>query len=330
MKKNKIYIIAEIGLNHNGNINLAKRMISAAKLAGADAVKFQSFKTEEFMSNTKIIYTYGKNKTKENMFKMFKRLEFKNYWYKLLKNFCKKKKIDFLTSVADIDNLKRYLSINPKIIKLASEDLINFKLLKAVSKTNKYIILSTGMADDDEIKSALKHFKNKKKLVLLHCVSLYPTENKLTNLMRINSLKEKYKVKVGYSDHTIGINACIFASALGAKVIEKHFTLNRNLSGPDQRLSIEPRELKEMVKQIRLFEVMMGNGKIPPSSKEFNIRKKFRRSIVANTLIKKDSIITEKMLDLKRPGTGLHPKHFNKLLGKRAKKNYINNQKIFL
>ena len=330
MKKNKIYIIAEIGLNHNGSISLAKKMISAAKLAGADAVKFQSFKTEEFMSNKKIIYTYGVHKKQENMFKMFKRLEFKNNWYKLIKDFCKNKKIEFLTSIADEDSLKKYLSINPKIIKIASEDLINFKLLKAVSKTNKYIILSTGMADDEEIKSALKYFKNKKKLVLLHCVSLYPTENELTNLMRIDSLNKKYKVNIGYSDHTIGINACIFASVLGAKVIEKHFTLSRNLPGPDQSLSIEPKELTTMVKEIRLSEVMMGNGKIYPSRSELNIRKKFRRSIVANTVIKKNSVITKKMLALKRPGTGLHPKYFDKLLGKRAKKNYKINQKIFL
>ena len=330
MKKNKIYIIAEIGSNHNGNIVLAKKMILAAKKAGADAVKFQSFKAEEFMSNKKIIYSYDKNKTSENMFKMFKRLEFKNSWYDLIQKFCKKKKIDFITSIADKDHLKEYLKTNPKIIKIASEDLINFKLLNAISKTNKKIILSTGMADDEEIKSALRFFKNKKRLTLLHCVSLYPTINKLTNLRRINSLEKKYKVKVGYSDHTLGINACIFASLLGAKIIEKHFTLSRNLSGPDQKLSIEPKELKDMVTKIRLSELMMGNGKIFPSNKEITARNKFRRSIVANTSIKKGTIITEKMLALKRPGTGLHPKFFYKLIGKKAKKNYRKNQKVFL
>lgn len=330
MTKNKIYIIAEIGSNHNGNIVLAKKMISAAKKAGANAVKFQSFRTEEFMSNNKIIYTYGKNKKKENMYKMFKKLEFKYHWYDLIQKFCKKEKIDFITSVADKDHLKEYLKTNPKIIKIASEDLINFKLLKAVSRTKKKIILSTGMADDEEIKSALRFFKNKKRLTLLHCVSLYPTENKLTNLKRINSLEKKYKVKVGYSDHTLGINACIFASLLGAKIIEKHFTLSRNLSGPDQKLSIEPKELKEMVAKIRLSEIMMGNGKIFPSKKEITARNKFRRSIVANSLIDKGSIITEKMLTLKRPGTGLHPKFFNDLIGKKAKKNYRKDQKVFL
>ena len=305
-------------------------MISSAKLAGADAVKFQSFRTDEFMSNKNIIYSYEKNKQKENMYQMFKRLEFKDNWYALLNSFCKKKKIDFLTSVADEDSLNKYLSINPKKIKIASEDLINYKLLKKISKTKKKIILSTGMADDSEIKAALRLFKNKKKITLLHCVSLYPTENKLANLMRIKSLQKKYKVEIGYSDHTTGIDACIFAAVLGAKVIEKHFTINRNLPGPDQKLSIEPKELKEMIKQIRSFYKMAGKGNILPSREELSARKKFRRSIVASTFVKKGTIFTKKMLVLKRPGTGLHPKHFNKLIGKKANKNYNKNQKISL
>ena len=186
------------------------------------------------------------------------------------------------------------------------------------------------MADDSEIKAALRLFKNKKKITILHCVSLYPTENKLANLMRIKSLQKKYKVEIGYSDHTTGIDACIFAAVLGAKVIEKHFTINRNLPGPDQKLSIEPKELKEMIKQIRSFYKMAGKGNILPSREELSARKKFRRSIVASTFVKKGTIFTKKMLVLKRPGTGLHPKHFNKLIGKKANKNYNKNQKISL
>lgn len=330
MKNKNTYVIAEIGLNHNGNLILAKKMILAAKYAGADAVKFQSFRTDEFMSNKKISYSYNKNKKRENMYKMFNRLEFKNYWYLKLKQFCDKKKIDFLTSVADIDSLKDYLKIKPKAIKVASEDIINYKLLKALSKVNKTIIISTGMADEEEIRKALKIFKNKKKIILLHCVSLYPTHNSLININRINTLKEKFNLRVGFSDHTEGIKASVMAAILGAVVIEKHFTTSRKLSGPDQKFSIEPNELKKMIKEIRLAKDMLGDGKIHPKSKELFYRRKFRRSIVANEFIKKNTKIKSTMLALKRPGTGLHPKYLEKIVGSLAKKNFKKNQKIIL
>ena len=330
MNKNKIYIIAEIGLNHNGNLSLAKKMISAAKKSGADAVKFQSFRTEEFMSNKKIEYNYENKSKSINMFKMFKRLEFKDEWYKKINGYCKLKKIDFLTSVADKDSLKKYLLTKPKAIKIASEDIINMPLLKAISKTKKRVILSTGMADNKEISEALKNFKNKKNLYLLHCVSIYPTDKNLINLSRILSLRKKFNVEVGFSDHTLGIEASIFSIAFGAKIIEKHFTLSRKLKGPDQKISIEPQELKKMVSSIKSFKKMIGDGSILPKRKELNLRKKFRRSIVAVKKIKRGETIKKEMLSLKRPGTGLHPNYLPKLIGTKSKKNYKINQKISL
>jgi sialic acid synthase SpsE len=284
---NKVYIIAEIGVNHNGKLALAKKMIKAAKKSGADAVKFQSFRTEEFMANKQIIYKY--NKSKEKMYSMFQRLEFQNHWYNILSKYCKQIKIDFITSIADSESLKNYLKINPKFIKLSSEDLINYPLLKTLSKIKKTIVVSTGMADEIEIKTALNILK-KNKIIILHCVSLYPTSLKNINLNRIVSLK-KFGFPVGFSDHTVGIKASIYAVLLGAKIIEKHFTINKNLKGPDHKISSDPKELSLLVKEVRLISKIIGDGEINPKNKEINIRKKFRRSIVASEKIEKNGVI---------------------------------------
>ena len=246
IKRNKVYIIAEIGINHNGNLNLAIKSIKAAAKAGVDAVKFQSFRTEEFMADKKLKYKYKTSKgiKTEHMYHMFKRLEFKNEWYSKLSNLCKSLEIDFLSSAADIESANILKKINSKAIKIASEDIINYPLLKKISKLNKRVILSTGMADDREIKKAISILKNlKKKLILLHCVSLYPTPENKINLGRILALKEKYKLPVGFSDHTIGINASFAAVVMGACIIEKHFTLSKKLLGPDHMLSADPKEL---------------------------------------------------------------------------------------
>ena len=325
IKNNKVYIIAEIGVNHNGQLSLAKKTIQAAKKCGADAVKFQSFHTEEFMSNKNQIYKY--HKKKENMHSMFKRLEFKKNWYSVLARYCKKLSIDFLTSVADETSLNNYLKIKPKIIKVTSEDLRNYPLLKILSKQKQYIILSTGMADEKEIKHALNIFKGNKNISILHCVSFYPTPLNKINLHRMISLK-KFNCAIGFSDHTIGIKACIYAACIGAKIIEKHFTLDKNLTGPDHKISAYPKELSMLVNEIRNISTILGNGKIFPSKKEINVRKKFRRSVVANKKIQKNQIFTKEMLTLKRPGTGLHPIYLKKLIGVKSKNVFKVNQKI--
>ena len=333
IKKNKIYIIAEIGINHNGSLDLAIKSIKAAAKSGVDAVKFQSFKTEEFMANKKLKYNYKTSKgiKSESMYKMFKRLEFKNKWYLKLSKLCKTLRIDFLSSAADIESAKILKSINSKAIKIASEDIINYPLLKKISKLNMMVILSTGMADQKEIERAVSILKSiKKKLILLHCVSLYPTPADKINLNRILALKERYNLPVGFSDHTIGINASLAAVVLGACVIEKHFTINKKLSGPDHMLSSDPQELTKLVNSIRQIEKMIGSKEIKPTSVEIKMRKKFRRSIVANRIIKKGTKITEKMLSLKRPGTGLHPMYLNKIIGKISNKAFYKNEKMKL
>lgn len=329
---NKIYIIAEIGMNHNGSLKLAKKSILAAKKSGADAVKFQSFDTNEFLSDKKTSYSYKKKGKliNENMFNMFKRLEFQKNWYKKLSLFCKKNSIDFLTSISDQTSAKNYFSTNPLAIKLASEDIINYRLLNFLAKNKKkgrVVLLSTGMANKKEIKDALKILKNYK-IILMHCVSLYPTNINEINLRRILTLKKEFKVAIGFSDHTLGIEAPILSVAFGTKVIEKHFTLNNNLVGPDHYISLCPKHFSVMVKKIRSCEKMLGSGNIEPSGRELVSRKRFRRSIVASRDIKKDEIITAEMLDLKRPGNGLHPVFINKIIGKRIKKNLSKDQQV--
>jgi len=333
VKNNKVYIIAEIGTNHNGSLDLARKTIKSAAKSGVDAVKFQSFKTEEFMANKKLKHNYKTSKgiKSENMYKMFERLEFKKEWYLKLSKLCRNLGIDFLSSAADIDSAKILKSINSKAIKIASEDIINYPLLKKISKLNKRVILSTGMADQKEVEKAVLILKSiKKKLTLLHCVSLYPTPEDKINLNRILALKERYKLPVGFSDHTIGINASLAAVVLGACVIEKHFTLDKKLPGPDHMLSSDPPELTKLVNNIRQIEKMIGSKEIRPTSEEIKMRQKFRRSIVANQIIKKGTKIISKMLSLKRPGTGIHPMYLNKIIGKISSKTYYKNEKMKL
>lgn len=328
LKKNKTYIIAEIGNNHNGKYSLAKKSIIAAANCGANAVKFQSYSSEEFMSNKNLIYKYKtfRGVKKEKMYKMFQRLEFKKEWYIPLFSLCKKLKIDFLSSAADILSINILKKIGCKTIKLASEDIINYPLLKYLSKKKIHVILSTGMADENEIKAALK-ILGKCKVSLLHCVSLYPTEEKELNLNRMLQLKKFGKV-VGFSDHSVGERAPLTAVAMGAKIIEKHFTLSKKLIGPDHLVSMDPKNFKNLINSVRKCEIMLGDGKITPDKKEYSMRKKFRRSIVAKTDIKKGQKILKSMIALKRPGTGLHPKYLDKVIGKIAKKKFLKNMQI--
>ena len=333
INKNKVYVIAEIGINHNGSLPLAIKSIKAAAKSGVDAVKFQSFRTEEFMANKKIkhIYKTSKGIKSESMYKMFKRLEFKNEWYLKLSKICKNLGIDFLSSAADIESAKILKKINSKAIKIASEDIINYPLLKQIAKLNKRVILSTGMADQKEVERALSILRNiKRKLILLHCVSLYPTPKNKINLNRILALKEKYNLPVGFSDHTIGVKASLAAVVLGACVIEKHFTLDKKLPGPDHMFSSDPQELTKLINDIKQIKKMIGSKKIKPSNLEIKMRKKFRRSIVANQMIKRGTKITSNMLSLKRPGTGLHPVYLSKIIGRISNKSFNKNEKIKL
>ncbi len=314
------FIIAEIGVNHNGDPTLGEKMIDAAAEAGVDCVKFQTFRAEEFMADRDLEYQYesaGKL-VRENMFKMFKRLEMSAENYERLFAYARKKKLIPFTSVADVESAELIEKIGIAGFKLASEDLINSPLLKAISQKGRPMIISTGMADEAEVKNALKMLEvsNNPHAVFLHCVSVYPTPPDQTNLYRMLALQQVTGGSVGYSDHTLGIEACVGAAALGACILEKHFTLDRTLPGPDQNLSSDPKEMAALVQAIRKVESMRGVMALKPADAELKTRIDFRRSIVASRNLSAGTVLQAGDLALKRPATGLHPSLAPTLLGK--------------
>lgn len=325
-------VVAEIGVNHNGDLDLARRTIDAAAEAGADAVKFQSFHAGEFMSDRKLLYEYesGGKPESESMYEMFKRLELPENWHRELQAYAHNKGLEFLSSAADRSSLDLLRSMGVPALKASSEDLINTPLLRDMGASGLPLMLSTGMGDEGEISHAISTVRDAggSKLMLLHCVSLYPTPDEEANLQRIMALRERYDVPVGYSDHTLGIEAASAAVALGAVLIEKHFTLDRSLPGPDHAMSSDPEELGRMVALVRKTWSQMGTGMLGPSQGEEKARLAFRRSIVAATDIPEGTEISAKMLGLKRPGTGLHPRNLKGLTGKRPKKDIATDEQI--
>jgi sialic acid synthase SpsE len=326
------FIIAEAGINHNGNIDIAKKMIDAAKNSDVDAIKFQTFKAKDFVSNEceKYIYESKGKKVTESMLKMFERVEFTEEEWKQIANYCKKKKIIFFSTPQNVSDLKMLLKIGVPAIKVGSDDLVNLPLLKEYSKNKLPIIISTGMAYENEIKEAIRTIeKNNKNIALLHCVASYPAEIEELNLRKILTLKEKYHNHIiGYSDHSKGSLAAEISISLGAKIFEKHFTLDNNMEGPDHRFSANPVELKSIVERIRTVEKALGKKDLVPNIKEKTMRKICHRSIIAQKDIKRGEILTMKNISIKRPGTGLPPKYLKKVLGKKAKKDIKKNELI--
>ena len=318
------FIIAEAGVNHNGDIKLAKKLVDAAKDAGADAVKFQTFKAENVVIKNAEKAEYQKETTGvgESQYDMIKKLELTEYDFKELTDYAKEKNILFLSSPFDKKSVDLLYELDVPAFKIASGEITNFPLLKHIAKKEKPIILSTGMSTLGEVEEALNVIRSEgvNDIILLHCVSNYPAKIENVNLRAMETLKQAFKLPVGFSDHTIGITASIAAVALGACVIEKHFTQDRNLAGPDHKASLEPDELKEMVNAIRDVEKALGGGIKRPTQGEKEIKKVARRSIVAKVDIPEGAIITEEMLDIKRPGTGIVPKYFDFIVGMRAKK----------
>ena len=319
-------IVAEIGANHNGEINLAKKMVDMAKECGVDAVKFQTFKAEEFVSTPDETYTY-KSRGKEiieSMLKMFKRYEFsKEEWIEIF-NYCKSKDIICFSTPQNASDLAFLLKITElPVIKVGSDDLTNLELLKYFASKNKPLIISAGMAFISEIEDAVNVIREtgNNDLIVLHCISSYPTEAEEVNLRKMLTIKQAFDVIVGFSDHTIGTVAAIAAVSLGAKVVEKHFTLDKDLPGPDHWFSADPKELTQLVQAIKYTEKALGKYVIKPTPKEMEMRKIVRRSIVAAKDIKKEETITKKVLSVKRPGTGLPPKFIKYILKKKAKVN---------
>lgn len=314
------FIIAEIGSNHDNSFSRALKLIDKAKDAGADAVKFQIFSAENHYSK----YTPGfKYLKKINTYNLIQKLEIDRDWIKKLKKYCDKKKIIFFASPCDVEAIKTLKNLNTLIYKVASFDVTDLNLIKNIAKTQKPIILSTGMCDETDIRDAINVCKRQgnKKIILLQCTSIYPAPKNIANLNSIKEMKNKFKLITGYSDHTLDNDAALISVCLGSKVLEKHFTLSRKLKGPDHKFASEPAEFKVMVDKIRLFEEMMGDGvKNGPNKLELEMFKKGRRSIHAARNIQKGEILKYKDIVFKRPGLGLKPKEIKKIVGKKTKK----------
>ena len=338
---NPCFIIAEAGVNHNGKLELAKKLVDAAKKAGADAVKFQTFKAEALVIRDLPVEEYQKSERKESQFEMLKRLELKEKDLKELALYCEKKRIIFLSTPYDQESADLVEKLGVLSFKISSSDLNNIPLLEHIAKKKRPMIISTGASYLREVKEAVRAVKKEgnKKIILLHCTSRYPAQLKEVNLKAILTLKKKFPFSAGYSDHTKGINVSLAAVALGASIVEKHFTLKKNLEGPDHKASLDPQELKTLVQGIRNIEkrltekekpenilkelnvqTAIGNGIKKPVKIEQEERALGWRSIVANKEIQKGEIIKKDMLAIKRPGTGIKPKYFWQIIGKTAKR----------
>jgi N,N'-diacetyllegionaminate synthase len=333
MSKNLI-IIAEAGVNHNGSVITAKKLIDSASSIGADYIKFQTFDPNLIVTNYAQIAPYQKKilKKKTNQKKLLTKLSLSNNEFLELKLYCKKKNIGFLSSAFDLKSLIFLNKIGLQIFKIPSGELTNYPYLKLVGSFNKKIYLSTGMATLREIQFALNTLIdsgcNKKNIYILHCVSDYPTQFKDLNLNFIPVLKKIFKTEVGFSDHSPGVEASVAAVALGAVVIEKHFTLNKKMEGPDHNMSLDVNEFSNLIKMLKNTECSLGSSKKIITKKE-NILKKFaRKSIVASYKIYKGDIFTENNLTTKRPGNGKSPILWKNIIGKIAKNNYEKDEKI--
>ncbi len=331
-KGHPVFIIAEAGVNHNGRLSTAKEMIARAAECGVDCVKFQTFRAREFMADRTVVYSYEVKgrAVSETMYDMFKRLELPLDVHEELFDYCRERSVAPLTSTADVESADYVESIGVGALKLSSEDFVNYPLLEHVFQKSLPLILSTGMADEQEIdfvRDLLERYQ-KKNSVFLHCVSLYPTPDNEVRLLRMKALQSRMGGPVGYSDHTVGIEAALSAVALGACVIEKHFTLDKNMTGPDHWFSADPVELKTLVNRIRKTETMMGSLTVAPSDAELRIRREFRRSIVAARDLPAGHEIQKEDLVLKRPGTGLNAREMPNLIGKTTRSNISKDLRI--
>jgi N-acetylneuraminate synthase/N,N'-diacetyllegionaminate synthase len=318
-----VFIIAEAGVNHNGSLKLAKRMIDVAKEAGADAVKFQTYNTEALITLNAPKAEYQKKTVPvKSQYEMLKSLELSSEVFKELFNYCRHKKIIFFSTPFDLKSADFLNKLRVPAFKISSGELTNVPLLEQISRFGKPIILSTGMATILEIEEAVKtiYAFNNRRLVLLHCTSNYPAEFKNVNLKAMQTMQKMFKLPVGYSDHTNGVEVAVAAVALGAAVIEKHFTLDKKLSGPDHLASLSPEELFLLVRSIRNIEQAMGDGAKTPRRSEIEVQRMARKSIVAINDIQRGAILSANMLTVKRPGTGIPPKYIDRIIGRRAKK----------
>ena len=328
-----VFIIAEAGVNHNGSLKLAKKLVDEAKNAGVDCIKFQTFIAENIVSKTAVKAEYQKQNTNnscESQYNMLKKLELSFSDFIELNNYCKAKNIQFLSTAFDFDSIDFLSSLDMNVWKIPSGEITNLPYLIKIANLGKDIILSTGMSTMEEIQNALSVLKTNGagNITVLHCTTEYPAPFADVNLKAMLTIKDEFNVNIGYSDHTKGIEIPISAVALGATVIEKHFTLDKNMQGPDHKASLEPHELKKMVESIRNVESALGDGiKRLAESEKKNISIA-RKSIIAKRDIKKGEIFTQENLTVKRPGNGISPMKWFEILGQEAIKDFKEDELI--
>ena len=326
MSNKHVYIIAEAGVNHNGSLDLALQLCDAAKEAGVDAVKFQTWKTELIITKgTKKAEYQEKNlNNADDQFTMLKKLELSYENFNIVKEHCDKIGIQFLSTADETESLDFLLSLGMPFIKLGSGDITNIPYLRYVAKCNKPVILSTGMATLAQVATAYDTLieAGAPSVSILHCTTNYPCPKKEVNLRAMQTMKDAFKCQVGYSDHTMGTEVPIAAVAMGAEIIEKHFTLDHNMEGPDHKASLEPSELKYMVDCIRNIEVALGDGVKQPNKSEVEISKVVLKTIVAKCNIAKGDVITEDKIAVKRSDGGIPATHWDVIVGTTAIKDY--------
>jgi len=329
--QSRTYIIAEAGVNHNGSFDLACRLVDAAKEAGADCVKFQTFKTEKLVSRFAGKAEYQKETTGDgSQEEMLKKLELSYDEFVKLKQYCDEKEICFLSTPFDGESIAFLETLDLPFWKIPSGEVTNYPYLAALAKTGKPVIMSTGMCDLKDIEAAIRVLRENgtKEIRLLHCNTEYPTPYEDVNLKAMQTMRDAFGLEVGYSDHTRGIEIPIAAAALGATVIEKHFTLDRNMEGPDHKSSLEPDEFARMVSSIRNIEKAMGSGEKTPSASESKNITVARKSIVAKRKIRSGEFLSEENITVKRPGSGISPMEWTKVIGTRAVRDFEEDELI--
>jgi N,N'-diacetyllegionaminate synthase len=326
---NHTLIIAEAGVNHNGSLAIAKQLIDAAVDAGVDIIKFQTFKADRLVSKDAKKAEYQKKNIgdgDDSQYHMLKKLELSDVAHQELVAYCKQRNIQFWSTAFDLESIDFLHSLGVHLWKIPSGEITNYPFVKKIASFHEPVIMSTGMCDEQDIENAMQvlltNGMTKDQVSILHCNTQYPTPMKDVNLKAMLTIKQDFGTVVGYSDHTQGIEVPIAAVALGAQVIEKHFTLDRNMPGPDHKASLEPDELKAMVSAIRHIEQALGTGKKVVSDSERANISVARKSIVAKSVIKKGEFLTEANLSVKRPGTGISPMRWEEVIGTMAIKDY--------
>ena len=331
---NRTLIIAEAGVNHNGDLELAKQLIDVAANAGADYVKFQTFSADRIVSRSALKAEYQQQTTdaSETQYEMLKRLELSHEMHLELIKYCEKQSIKFLSTGFDIESVEFLVGLGIDLIKIPSGEITNLPFLRYIGSLGLPVILSSGMSTMKEIGDALSILEqtglSRAQITVLHCTTEYPTPMDEVNLRAMNSIRNALRVAVGYSDHTVGIEVSVAAVALGASVIEKHFTIDRSLPGPDHKASLEPIELAAMVKAIRNVDVALGSDVKEPTISEIKNIRVARKSILAGRKIEIGEILSASNLVVKRPGDGVSPMHWDHLIGQIASRDYLPDEKI--